>query len=154
MRIIILIGYLFFINLPAKADGLSGAMKAAEMGMRAQSYRLKIISENIANSNVTGNTAQENPYRRKTISFRTKKDEKTGANIVVVDKISEDMSDFHLRYEPYHPAADENGYVKYPNVELILESADAKEAQRTFEANLNSFNISKSNREIIINALK
>lgn len=154
MRCISLILFFILILPNAWADGLSASMKASEMGMRAQSYRLKVISENVANSNVTGTSPQDNPYRRKMIFFKTQQDAKTGANIVVVDKITDDLSNFELKYEPNHPAADAAGYVKYPNVNLILESVDAKEAQRTFEANLSSFNIAKSNREQIIGALK
>ncbi|MDZ5760879.1 flagellar basal body rod protein FlgC [Lyticum sinuosum] len=125
-------------------DSITASIKIAESGMQAQSNRLKVISQNIANSEVTGTDSSDNPYRRKIIFFKNVIDQNTGAEIIVVDKIDIDKSPYILKYEPHHPAADQNGYVKYPNVNIIIENVDAKEAERSFSANINSLGISKS----------
>lgn len=135
-------------------DSSFAASRIAMSGMFAQGERLKVISQNIANSNVTATTSNEDPYRRKVIYFTNKFDPKIQAKRVVVEKIGRDHSPFVIKYQPSHPAANEKGYVKYPNVNIIIENTDAKEAQRSFEANVNAFEISKSNQNKIIDLMK
>lgn len=118
------------------ADDLSNSMKIAASGLAAQSARLRIISQNIANVESTGRTPGEDPYRRQTLTFKNVLDKETGADVVKVARYGTDPSDFQMRYMPHHPAADGEGYVKYPNVSSIIETADLKEAQRSYEANL------------------
>lgn len=123
---------------------LSDTLLVSAAGMKAQSERLRVISENVANADSTGRTAEEDPYRRKVVSFRNVLDKELGVEKVKVDRVSRDASDFMLRYQPWHPAANTEGYVKYPNVTTIIEMVDMREAQRGYEANLNAIEISKA----------
>ena len=116
----------------------------ASAGMKVQGDRLRVISQNIANANSTGDTPGAEPYRRKTISFKNTLDREMGVDKVQVDKYSTDKSDFIKKYEPTHPAADEEGYVLYPNVNSIIEMVDMRESQRGYEANLNVIEVSKA----------
>lgn len=116
---------------------LKNAMKISASGMRAQGERLKVIAENLANADSLAKTPGGDPYRRKVISFKAELDRATGANLVKALKPSTDKSDFELKYDPGHPAANADGYVKMPNVKSVIEMADMREAQRTYEANLN-----------------
>ena len=120
-----------------------GSLKVAASGMQAQNARMRIIAENIANANSAGKTPDEDPYRRRIPTFQPMIDPDTGAEEVQVGRVAEDMSDFQSRYEPGHPAADKNGYVKYPNVDTLVEAMDMREAQRTYEANLNVVTVTK-----------
>lgn len=113
------------------------SVRIAASGLKAQSGRMRIIAENIANAESTARAPNEDPYRRKVVTFTSKFDREVQANMVAVGKVERDRSDFKSRYEPGHPAADPNGYVKYPNVETLVESVDMREAQRSYEANLN-----------------
>lgn len=128
----------------AQAADLKDSMAISASGMRAQSDRLRIVSQNIANAESTSTVPGGDPYRRKTIYFKNKKDPETGLETVKVYKYGEDKSPYLLRYEPGHPAANAEGYVKYPNVDTVIESQDAKEAQRSYEANLNMLDVSRS----------
>ena len=113
------------------------AMSISASGMRAQGTRLRVISENIANAGTTGDTPGADPYQRQIISFKNELDREMGIRKVEVDDIGVDTeSDFLLKYEPDHPAANEEGYVKYPNVKTMIEVMDSREAQRSYEANL------------------
>lgn len=113
------------------------SMQISASGMRAQGTRLRVISENIANAGTTGDTPGADPYQRQTISFKNELDRAEGFKKVNVNKIGVDKeSDFTLKYEPDHPAADDKGYVKYPNVKTLIEIMDSREAQRSYEANL------------------
>lgn len=105
-------------------------------GMKAQGERLRVISENIANADSVSEIPGADPYRRKTISFKNAMDDAMGIETVQVDKVGVDRSDFKLKYEPGHPAADAKGYVKLPNVNALIEMTDMREAQRSYEANL------------------
>ncbi len=127
-------------------DPLVSTLKVAATGMTAQSERLRIVSENIANSQSTGGAPGADPYQRKTITFAAELDRTTGASLVNVESIARDRSDFPLEYLPGHEAADENGYVKTPNVNMLVEMADMREAIRGYEANLQSI---KQARELI-----
>ena len=109
----------------------------AASGLRAQSGRMRIISENIANADSTPQSAGADPYRRKIPTFETEFNRSLEVQVVEMGKVSTDNSQFRLKYEPGHPAADENGNVKYPNVNSLIESVDMREAQRSYEANIN-----------------
>lgn len=122
---------------------LLNAMAVSTSGLRAQGTRIRVISENIANANTEGNVPGEDPYARKTISFKNTLDRETGANLVEIDEISENR-DFGLRFDPDHPGADFNGYVRTTNISPIIEMNDVREAQRSFEANINMIEISRS----------
>lgn len=128
------------------SDDLKASMFVSGSGMRAQGLRMRIIAENIANADSTASTPGGEPYRRKVVTFQNVLDDEVNANLVKVDRIDRDMSDFNLRYEPGHPAANEDGYVRYPNVTTLIESMDMREAGRSYEANLNMV---RSTRDMI-----
>ena len=109
----------------------------AASGLRVQSGRMRVISENIANADSTPSKAGEDPYRRKIPTFQVEFDRALGVNLVELGKPVTDQSAFQLKYEPGHPAADANGNVKFPNVNALVEMTDMREAQRTYEANIN-----------------
>ena len=113
------------------------SMGIATSGLRAQAGRMRVISENIANADSTGSTPGADPYRRKVPTFVSQLDRTLDARTVGMGKIVPDNSDFRTKYEPSNPAADQNGYVKYPNVNPLIEMTDMREAQRSYEANLN-----------------
>ena len=115
----------------------SRSMGIATSGLRAQAGRMRVISENIANADSTASTAGGNPYRRKVPTFTSQLDRVLDAKTVALGKIKPDQSDFRTKYEPSNPAADANGYVKYPNVNPLVEMTDMRDAQRSYEANLN-----------------
>jgi len=109
----------------------------AASGLRAQSGRMRVIAENIANADSTAQRPGANPYRRKIPTFRSEVDRALDAQTIAMGRVRQDPSDFRTKYEPGHPAADTNGYVKYPNVNSLVEMTDMREAQRSYEANLN-----------------
>jgi flagellar basal-body rod protein FlgC len=113
------------------------SLKIAASGLRAQSGRMRVISENLANANSTAMTSGGDPYRRQIPTFKTEFDRQLGAHVVAPGRIRADQSEFSTRYEPGHPAADEKGYVKTTNVNSLIEMMDMREAQRSYEANLN-----------------
>ncbi len=117
---------------------LERSMRIAASGMKAQSARLRVTAENLANAESTSRTPGGDPYRRKTISFADRLDRALGAELVEVNRYGVDNTAFPLRYDPSHPAADEKGYVKEPNVNPLVELMDMREAQRSYEANLNA----------------
>jgi len=117
-------------------NSLDSAIKLASSGLFAQAQRIQVVSENIANASSTGTTPGADPYQRKTISFEADLDQLGGASAVRVGEIGTDTSDFKLEYAPSHPAADANGYVKMPNVEMTTELADMREASRSYQANI------------------
>ena len=127
-------------------DPLISAMKISASGLEAQSMRVRIISENLANAQSTGSTPGSDPFRRKTISFGEELDRMSGAALVDVKSIQTDQSPFSLEFDPGNPAANAEGYVKMPNVNLILEMADMREANRSYESNLQ---VVKQAREMI-----
>ncbi len=109
----------------------------AATGMRAQAGRMRIISENIANADSTAQVPGGDPYRRRIVTFRSELDRELGANVVVLGRIATDNSDFRVKHEPDNPIADANGDVKYPNVNPLVEMTDLRDAQRSYESNLN-----------------
>ena len=125
-------------------DDIIRTMRISGSGMRAQGQRLRVIAQNIANANSLPQEPNENPYRRKILTFRNEFDRAVGLEIVKVNRVRADMSEFSRRYEPSHPAADAEGYVLTPNVNTIIEMTDMREAQRSYEANMNVIKTSKS----------
>lgn len=109
----------------------------AASGLKAQSGRMRIIAENIANSDSTGRTPNADPYRRKIPTFEAIYDTKMQANKVALGRVENDRAPFNTRFDPSHPAADTEGFVKMPNVDRLVEAVDMREAQRSYEANLN-----------------
>lgn len=127
-------------------DPLTVAVKVAASGLGAQSERLRIVSENLANAHSTGATPGADPFQRKTITFASELDRASGGSFVQVQSIDLDRSNFPLEYQPGHQAANEDGYVKLPNVNPIIEMADMTEANRSYEANLQ---VMRQARELI-----
>ncbi len=117
------------------SDPLIAAMKAASNGLSAQSTRMRVVSENIANAETTGKTAGADPYQRKTVDFSSVTDEADGVDLVQADDVARDQAPFRSEYMPGHPAADAKGYVKTPNVDMLTELADMREASRSYTAN-------------------
>jgi flagellar basal-body rod protein FlgC len=129
---------------------LMTAMELAAKGMKAQGVRMRVISENIANADTTGQAPGQQPYRRQIVTFKNEMNRAEGIKNVAVDKIIPDKSDFTLKYDPSHPAADSKGYVKQPNVNTLLEMMDMREAQRSYEANLGVIDVS---RQMLMNTI-
>ncbi len=123
---------------------LKSSMFVSASGMKAQGERIKLISQNIANSDSTAQTPGGEPFRRKVLTFKNFLDRNVDARVVKVDKIGSDKSDFELKYDPGHPAANADGYVLMPNVNTMIEMADMREAQRSYEANLSVIDISRT----------
>lgn len=117
-------------------DPLKAAQSIAASGLDVQSHRMRVISENMANAHSTGTEPGSDPYTRKTIVFANTFDEVLGANLVGVDQIGVDPTPFRVERDPGHPAADADGNVKYPNVNVLVEMGDMREANRSYEANL------------------
>ena len=109
----------------------------AASGLRAQAGRMRVISENIANADSTAQTAGGDPYRRRVPTFRAELDRSLEARVVSLGPVRNDPSQFQVRFEPGHPAADAAGNVKYPNVNSLVEMTDMRDAQRSYEANVN-----------------
>jgi flagellar basal-body rod protein FlgC len=122
-------------------------------GLRAQSDRMKTIAENIANANSTAKTPGGDPYRRQVPTMKSEFDRTLGATVVKADKPVADRSDFPLKYDPGNPLADAAGYVKQPNVEPLTEIMDMREAQRSYEAGLNTMDVTKSMLSQTVNLL-
>ena len=124
-------------------DDLSSSSKIAAYGMKAQATRLRVISENLANADSEAPGPGVDPYRRKVITFKNHLDRQLNATVVGVQKVTYDKTDFEMRYDPTHPGADADGYIRMPNVKPLIELMDMREAQRTYEANLNVIEASR-----------
>ncbi len=135
-------------------SNLSVTADIAVSGMKAQSDRLRIISENMANAESVGIRPGEDPYRRQVVTFKNYVDKSTGAEMVKVDKVVEDKSPFELKYAPNHPAANAEGYVAMPNVNPLVEMMDMKEAQRSYEANLTMVQTARDMNSKVLDILK
>jgi flagellar basal-body rod protein FlgC len=119
------------------------SLQIAASGLHAQTARMRVIAENLANVDSAGKTPDEDPYRRRIPTFKAVFDEEAGGTGVEIGRLLYDKTDFQSRFEPGHPAADEHGYVRYPNVDPMIEAMDMREAQRTYEANLNVITVSR-----------
>lgn len=113
------------------------SLAIAASGLRAQAGRMRIISENIANADSTAQRNGADPYRRKIATFRSELDRTLDAQVVALGRVRTDPSAFRTKYQPGHPAADASGNVKYPNVNALIEMTDMRDAQRSYQANLN-----------------
>ncbi len=127
-------------------DPLQATLRIAGSGLEAQSIRLRVISENIANAQSTGDAPGADPYTRQTISFDSVLDRSLGVPVVRIKTIGLDDSPFKVEHDPGNPAADAGGFVKMPNVDMLTELADMREANRTYEANLQ---VAKQSAELL-----
>jgi flagellar basal-body rod protein FlgC len=130
------------------------SMGIATSGLRAQAGRMRVISENIANADSTAATAGGDPYRRKVPSFTSELDRALDAKVVGIGKVRPDASAFRVKHEPGNPAADASGNVKYPNVNPLIEMTDMRDAQRSYEANLNVISATRRMLALTLNIMK
>ena len=128
-------------------DALKKAMMAAASGMSTQSFRMRVVSENLSNADTNG-------YQRKLVSFRNEMDQVSGEEVLTVGRVREDKTPGDRVYEPFHPLADNEGYVTKSNVDMMIEMADAKEAGRSYEANLTSFQQARQMYSSLIDLLR
>lgn len=135
------------MDLPT-AIAISGA------GMDVQGTRLRVIAENLANQNTTGSAPGADPYRRKSVTFTDRLDSSLGTPTVAVKSVDQDQTPFPLKYDPSHPAANAEGYVKEPNVNSFVEMMDMREAERSYSANLQVMQVSRSMLTRTIELLK
>jgi flagellar basal-body rod protein FlgC len=133
---------------------LVNSMYIAASGMKAQSDRLRVVAENIANVDSTGRSPNEDPYRRKIVTFKNQLDREMDADLVKVGEYGVDRTPFPKKYDPSHPAADADGYVEQPNVNPMLEMVDMREARRAYEANINMVETSKGMLLQTVNMLR
>lgn len=132
-------------------DPLVSIGRIAASGLHAQSMRMQVLSENLANINSTGNTPGADPYQRKTITFDEMLD--NGTSLVSVKNIGRDAREFTLEYDPSHPAADADGFVKTPNVNAVAEMADMREAGNSYRAVLNMIDAGRRMRSELIDLI-
>ena len=135
-------------------DDLMKTMRISSAGMRVQGERLRVISQNLANAEALPQEPNGNPYRRQVVTFKNQLDRTLGIKTVRTDKVRPDKSDFGKRYEPNHPGADPDGYVLTPNVNPLIEMTDMREAQRSYEANLNAIKATKAMLNLTIDVLR
>jgi flagellar basal-body rod protein FlgC len=133
---------------------LTKTLQVSASGMEAQTTRLRVIAENLANQDTTGSTPGADAFRRKTITFENRLDSALGADTVRVKDIGRDQSDLPLRYDPSNPAANKDGYVKLPNVNSFIEVMDMREAERSYNANLAVMQATRSMLTRTIDMLK
>lgn len=130
------------------------SLHVAASGLRAQMGRMKVITENIANVDSVATTPGGDPYRRRIVTFSSELDRSLGADVVKLGKVETDSSDFLVRHEPGNPAADAQGNVKYPNINTLVEMTDLRDAQRSYEANLNVITATRKMLQLTIDMLK
>lgn len=133
---------------------LAQALSISAAGMSVQTERLRVIAENLANQDSTGSYPGATPYRRKTTVFENVMDASLGADTVRVARVAADQSPFPQKYDPANPAADAQGYVRQPNVNSFVEMMDMREAERSYSANLNVMQASRSMLTRVIDLLK
>ena len=133
---------------------LSKALNISAAGMDAQTMRLRVIAENLANQDTTGSAPGADAYRRKTITFENRVDASTGIATVQVKRIAQDNAEEPLRYDPSNPAANADGYVKTPNVNSFIEVMDMREAERSYSANVSVLQATRSMLDRTIDLLK
>ena len=126
----------------------------AASGLRAQAGRMRVIAENIANADSTASAPGAEPYRRKIPTFRSEIDRSLDARVINLGKVQSDPSQFQTKYQPGHPSADATGHVKYPNVNSLIEMTDMREAQRSYEANINVIGATRRMLQRTIDILK
>jgi flagellar basal-body rod protein FlgC len=126
----------------------------AASGLKAQMGRMRIISENIANADSVSATPGGDPYRRRIVTFTSELDRSLDARVVNLGPVQTDTADFQVRHEPGNPAADSNGDVKYPNINTLIEMTDLRDAQRSYEANLNVITATRKMLQRTIDILK
>lgn len=129
------------------ADPFTSSMSAAASGMRAQTHRMRIISENVANTDTPG-------YHRKTLSFDNEFDAARNVSLVHVNRIATDRSPLEVVYDPTHPLADQDGNIEMSNVNTLIEIADSREANRSYQANLSMFQQARSMYSSLLDILK
>lgn len=132
-------------------DDLLKTFQISSAGMQVQGSRLRVISQNIANADSLPQDPNGKPYRRQIITFKNELDRSIGLDTVRVNKVKPDMSEFGKRYEPSHPASDADGYVLTPNVSRLVEMSDMREAQRSYEANMQ---VIKSSRSMLMGTIE
>ena len=135
-------------------DPLRAATSIAGAGLQAQSVRLRVVSENLANAQATAKTPGGDPYRRKTVVFANEFDRLLGASTVAVKNVGTDQSPFRVEHDPSNPVADKDGNVKMPNVNMLVEMADMREASRSYEANLQMVKEARSMTSQILDLLR
>ncbi len=135
-------------------DPISATFRIAASGLQAQSTRMRVVSENLANAESTGSTPGADPYRRKLVSFDSALDRASGVALVAVKRVSADQRPFRMSYDPSHPAADEKGFVKLPNVDSLVELADMKEANRSYQASLQIWRQARELHAMTLDLLK
>ena len=133
---------------------LATALSISAAGMDVQGTRLRVIAENLANQDTTGSSPGADPYRRKQVTFADRMNRALGEPTVTVQSVGTDSSAFPLKYDPSHPAADAQGYVKQPNVNSFVEVMDMREAQRSYNANLSVMQVTRSMLTRTIEMLK
>ena len=133
---------------------LTKALDLSAAGLRVQGARIRVIAENVANAESTASGPNDLPYQRKLVTFENVLDRELDVRLVRVKSIIADRSEFGRRFEPDHPAADADGYVLTPNVKILLEMADMREAQRTYEANLQVIRASRNMLQKTIDILR
>ncbi len=136
------------------SSDFSQAMLVASSGMKAQTARMKTVAQNIANAETTPTAPGQEPYRRELSTFQSYVDKANGVTMVKTPKVSYDRSDFALRYDPQHPAADASGYVQMPNVNPIIETADLQSASHSYEAALSAYDMSRTMQMRTVDLLK
>ena len=130
------------------------SMSISASGLKVQGTRIRVLAENIANADSSAQEPGGQPYRRKLVSFANALDKAIGAEMAYVKGVTVDRSEFGRRYEPGHPAADDDGYVLVSNVNSLIELTDMREAQRSYEANLQVVRSSQSMIQQTIDILR
>jgi flagellar basal-body rod protein FlgC len=130
------------------------SLQIAASGLHAQLGRMRIITENIANADSTATTPGGDPYRRKIVTFASVLDHTLGAEVVKLGRVQPDNSDFRIKHEPGNPAADANGDVKYPNVNTLVELTDLRDAQQSYQSDLNVITATRRMLQRTIDILK
>jgi len=130
------------------------SIAVAASGMRAQAGRMRIISENLANSESTATTPGGNPYRRRIVTFHDEINRELDVHVVKLGQVESDTSPFRVQHEPDNPMADSKGDVKYPNVNPLVEITDFRDAQRSYEANINVISSTRRMLQRTIDILK
>jgi flagellar basal-body rod protein FlgC len=123
---------------------LEKSLQVSFAGMSAQGTRLRVIAENLANAESAAQTPGGEPYRRKVVTFKSVLDKSIGATTVKVARVVSGGGEFERRFDPSHPGADAEGYVLMPNVNPLLELMDMREAQRSYQANLDTIDAAKA----------